>query len=76
MPARKRSLKIDGTIKVRKVWVLYSTNRQFCFVEEISAGFFGKAYRCGCIRCEPDLVLRDPPFMPRQGEVQAAQPKG
>jgi len=75
MPARKRLLTIDHTIKVKKLYVLYSTNREFCFLEEISAGYFGPSYRCGCTACDPQLVLPEPPFMPRQGEVQGGQPK-
>jgi len=75
MPARKRLLKIDGTIKVKKLWVLYSTNRKFCFLEEISAGYFGRSYRCGCTACDPQLTLPEPPFMPRPGEVRASQPE-
>jgi len=76
MPRRKNTSWIAGDVRVGKVWVLYSTNRQFCFVDEISAGYFGKGFRCGCVHCEPQLVLPEPPFMPRHGEVQAGQQKG
>lgn len=76
MPKRRSSAKVEHTVVNRKIWVVYSTNRQYCFAEEIRAGFFGPLHMCGCTACEPVLVLPEPPFMKRHGEVRAGQPEG
>jgi len=76
MPRRRSSANVEHTVVSKKIWVVYSANRQYCFAEEIRAGFFGPCHRCGCTACDPLLTLPEPPFMPRQGEVLAGQPKG
>ncbi len=73
MPARKRFSQLDGKTKVKKSWVLYSTNRTFCFLDEIQLGYFGVNYRCGCKNCDPQLVLPEPPFTPPPDQGAAAQ---
>lgn len=66
MPRRRQSTKVDHTVVSKKIWVVYSTNRQYCFAEEIRGGFFGPNHRCGCIACDPTLVLPEPDFMRRR----------
>jgi len=75
MPRRRESSKVKHEVVSKQIWVVYSTNRQYCFAEEIRAGFFGPCHRCGCTACEPVLVLPEPPFMPDRPEVEAGQPK-
>lgn len=76
MPRRKQSAKVDHVVVAKKIYVVYSTKRTYCFAEEIRAGFFGPCHRCGCVACDPLLVLPEPPFMPRQNEQGAWETKG
>ena len=74
MPARKKHYRLERPVVVKKIWILYSSNREFCFLEEIRLGYFGPNYKCGCMKCDAQLVFPEPPFTPRPGEVRAAQP--
>lgn len=69
MPRSKNTKRQDVRIEEKKVWMAYSTNREYCFHEEIRAGFFGPNTRCGCTSCDPQLVLPTPAFTqePAQG---------
>lgn len=75
MPRKRLSEKVDHVVVRTKIWVVYSTNRQYCFAEEIRGGFFGPGHRCGCTACEPVLALPEPPFTPRHAEAEAGKPK-
>ncbi len=75
MPRKRESVKVEHRILSRAIWVVYSTNRQHCFLEEIRGGFFGPNHRCGCTACDPQLTLPEPGFMPPDPEVRAGQPK-
>lgn len=68
MPKRK-FYKADKVFS-KKIWILYSSNRQYCFLDEIRNGYFGPNHRCGCLKCDHQLVLPDPSFMPRPGETR------
>ncbi len=73
MPQRKREYKIPHRAQKGKVWILYSSNREFCFLGELQRGYFGVSYRCGCSKCDPHLVLPDPRFTPPPGPAKAVQ---
>jgi len=75
MPRKKKLAEVAPISGVTKAWVLYSTNRQYCFQGEIDRGFFSRSYRCGCVHCDPDLALPEPPFTPPHPGVYAGQPK-
>ena len=75
MPRKKKSYTLAHKVVKKKIWMLYSSNRKFCFLDEIRLGYFGPNYRCGCTKCDPQNVLPEPPFKPRPDEVQAGQPK-
>ncbi len=62
MPIRKRVARIEPRVISQKIWLVYSTNRQHCFLEEIRGGFFGPSHRCGCESCDPLLALPIPEF--------------
>lgn len=64
MPRNKK-----GYAASKKVWILYSSNRQFCFLHEIGRGYWGPHYKCGCIKCDPHLLLPEPAFISRPGET-------
>lgn len=68
MPRKKKTYKLDHQVVSKKIWILYSSNRQFCFLQEIRLGYFGPHHRCGCVHCDPELVLPEPPFMRRPSE--------
>jgi len=68
MPRKKETYKLAHNVLSKKIWVLYSSNRAFCFLEEIRMGYFGPNHRCGCEKCDPRLILPIPPFMPRPSE--------
>ncbi len=76
MPRKRQSANVEHTVVIKKIWIVYSTNRQHCFAEEIRGGFFGPNHRCGCTACEPVLVLPMPQFTTPSPEIQAGQPKG
>lgn len=64
MPRKRSSSKVAHSVVSKKIWIVYSTNRAYCFSEEIRAGFFGPNHRCGCQACDPVLVLPEPEFTP------------
>ncbi len=69
MPRRTnnpRALSPGAKPKVR--WVVYSTNREHCFAEEISKGYFGLNHQCGCNSCDKQLELPMPVFTRLPGE--------
>jgi len=68
MPRKKQSANVTHHTKSRKIWLVYSANRQYCFAEEIRGGFFGPNHRCGCTACDPQLTLPGPEFMPPPAE--------
>ncbi len=75
MPTRKRVGRIEPRVISRRIWVVYSTNRQYCFLEEIKGGFFGPNHRCGCEACDPALALPMPRFTQPLGEEAEGQRK-
>ncbi len=75
MPRKRESAKVEHRVLSKKIWILYSTNRQYCFLEEIREGFFGPNYRCGCTACAPVLALAEPRFTQPPGQVRAGQPE-
>ncbi len=75
MPRKKKSYTLAHKVVSRKNWILYSSNRQFCFLNEIQLGYFSPNYSCGCATCDKQLVPPEPSFTPRPGEVRAGQPK-
>ena len=75
MPARKKHYKIEHLAVAKKIWILYSSNREFCFLEEIGLGYFGPNYRCGCMKCDAQLVLPEPSFTQRLDQAAAVPPK-
>jgi len=56
MPKRKilKEKEIEVTT-VNKLWIVYSTNRDHCFLDEISRGLFPQTYTCGCNACFQEL---------------------
>lgn len=75
MPARKKHYKFENPVVEKKLWILYSSNREFCFLEEIRLGYFGPNYRCGCAKCDPQMVLPEPSFTQRLDEAMAGRPE-
>jgi len=59
----------------KKIWILYSSNREFCFLDEIRLGYFGPNYKCGCVGCDAQLVLPEPAFTLRLDESFAVPPE-
>lgn len=56
--------------KVKAQWVVYSTNREHCFKEEIQKGYFGSNHCCGCTSCDKQMQLPMPEFTRLPGEVR------
>lgn len=76
MPTRKKHYKLEQPVVAKKIWILYSSNRAFCFLQEIRLGYFGPNYRCGCRKCDAQLVLPDPSFTQRLDEASDHQREG
>lgn len=72
MPKRKkeilRALPPDAKVKAR--WMVYSSNREHCFNDEIQRGYFGSDHYCGCRSCDPQLEIPTPIFTRLPGEVR------
>ncbi len=62
MPRKKKNYKVMPMMK--QCWILYSTNREHCFLDEIRLGYFGPRHHCGCKYCDPQLVAPKPQFTP------------
>ncbi len=62
MPKRILHARIEQKTIVVKKWFVYSTNREHCFIDEISKGYFGPEHVCGCTRCSPEIELPQPLF--------------
>lgn len=62
MPRRAKHVKMKAGSGARKLWILYSFNREFCFKEEIEKGIFAPGHLCGCSDCAPDFQLPLPGF--------------
>lgn len=69
MPRGKSHSRSDVTAVQKKIWVLYSSNRQFCFQQEIHEGVFPSGYACGCSGCMPTMELPKPEFTRLRGEA-------
>ncbi len=75
MPTRKKHVKVELPVIARKIWILYSSNREFCFLEEIRMGFYGPNYRCGCKKCDKQFVLPGRSFTQRPDGWRARRPE-
>ncbi len=75
MPRNKKSYTLSHPVVSEQIWILYSSNRQFCFLDEIRQGYFGPHHRCGCMKCDRQLVLPEPSFTQRLDEVTADRRK-
>jgi len=62
MPRRILHAKVEQKLIVLKKWIVYSTNREHCFKDEIARGYFGSGHICGCHACDPQMVLPLPHF--------------
>lgn len=68
MPRSKKKYTLTHQGGAKKAWILYSSNREFCFLDELRLGYFGPNYRCGCAKCDAQLILPKPSFTPRLDE--------
>ena len=62
MPRRILHAKVEQKTIVVKKWFVYSTNREYCFKEEIEQGYFPSSHVCGCNACSPKMELPPPLF--------------
>ncbi len=71
MPRTKKVKQLLTIVpKKQKKWILYSSNREFCFLAEIEAGLFGNSHSCGCRKCDAGLELPQPDFMQHREKNQ------
>lgn len=72
MPKRAKGLArpLPTGARVAARWMVYSTNREHCFKEEIASGYFGPNHSCGCKWCDKQLKLPMPIFTQLPGEVR------
>lgn len=72
MPSRKTAHRFNSPTcppKPKPRWIVYSTNREHCFAEEISKGYFGLNHQCGCNVCDRQMELPMPVFTRLPGEA-------